>query len=124
MAKRLEQLIIDATSESNTGDDWGKIVEICDNADGNEATAREVVATLVKRVQHRNVNVILFSLTVANSLMQNCSSTVKREVASRAFLDALMRQINNQHTHVTVRNRILELIKQWAELASNDASLE
>ncbi|KAH6574403.1 hypothetical protein BASA60_005573 [Batrachochytrium salamandrivorans] len=122
----MEKLIIEATSETNTADDWGKIIEICEKADQSEASAREALTILSKRILHKNVNVILFSLTVANSLVQNCDMTVKREVSSRAFLDALVRQIttNKASVHVTVHHRILELIQQWADVFRSEPSLD
>ncbi|KAL2913431.1 ESCRT-0 subunit protein hse1 [Polyrhizophydium stewartii] len=121
----LEALITEATSENNTSDDWGRIIEICERADASESAAREAVAALTRHVLHRNVNVILFSLTVANSLAQNCGMPVKREMSSRAFLDALVRQVNNKASvHVTVRSRILELISQWAEAFRSEPALD
>nr|KAJ3418145.1 ESCRT-0 subunit protein hse1 [Polyrhizophydium stewartii] len=50
---------------------------------------------------------------------------VKREMSSRAFLDALVRQVNNKASvHVTVRSRILELISQWAEAFRSEPALD
>ncbi|KAI8926630.1 hypothetical protein BC831DRAFT_455489 [Entophlyctis helioformis] len=124
-AMGLEDTIVAATSETNTSDDWAAIINICERADMSDAMAREAVAILTRRILHKNVNVILFSLTVANSLVQNCGLAVKREVSSRAFLDALVRQVNNKASvHVTVRNRILELIQQWADAFKAEPSLD
>ncbi|OAJ42921.1 hypothetical protein, variant [Batrachochytrium dendrobatidis JEL423] len=122
----MEKLIVEATSETNTADDWSKIIQICEQADQSDVTARETIQVLSKRILHRNVNVILFSLTVANSLVQNCGDSIKREISSRPFLDALVRQIttNKQSVHVTVQHRILELIQQWADVFRNEPSLD
>ena len=66
---------------------------------------------------------LLFSLTLANALVQNCGKAVKQEIASRMFLDALTRLLRAENTHVTVRNRILELIQSWTDLFRSDSSL-
>ncbi|TPX60035.1 hypothetical protein PhCBS80983_g02044 [Powellomyces hirtus] len=112
-----------ATSETNTGEDWGLIISICEKADRSEASAREAVQILVKRVQHRNVNVVLFALTVANSLVHNCGKSLRREISSRAFVDALVKQVHNKTVHEVVRTRILDFIQQWAEGFRSDPSL-
>ncbi|KAJ3091437.1 ESCRT-0 subunit protein hse1 [Quaeritorhiza haematococci] len=119
----LEQLIVKATSETNTSEDWGGIIEICEKADRSEGAAREAINVLSRRITHKNVNVVLFALTVANSLVQNCGATVHREISSRAFLDGLVRQVSNKSVHEVVRNRILDLIQQWAGLFKSDPSL-
>ena len=46
-----------ATAETNTSEDWDRIIRICELADGHEAVARETVSYLAKRVVHKNVNV-------------------------------------------------------------------
>ncbi|KAJ3156511.1 ESCRT-0 subunit protein hse1 [Geranomyces variabilis] len=119
----LDELITKATSETNTGEDWGLIISICEKADRNESSAREAVQILVKRLQHRNVNVVLFTLTVANSLVHNCGSTLRREIASRSFVDALVKQVHSKSVHEVVRTRILDFIQQWADAFRTDSSL-
>ncbi|KND04007.1 uncharacterized protein SPPG_01455 [Spizellomyces punctatus DAOM BR117] len=119
----LEELITKATSETNTGEDWGLIIEICEKADTSEASAREAVQILTKRVQHRNVNVVLFALTVANSLVHNCGKPLRREISSRAFVDALVRVVSGKAVHEVVRTRVLDFIQQWAEEFGRDPSL-
>ncbi|KAI9098144.1 hypothetical protein DFS34DRAFT_100471 [Phlyctochytrium arcticum] len=119
----LEELITRATSETNTSEDWTLIIEICEKADRSEAAAREAVSILGKRLLHRNVNVVIFTLTVANSLVHNCGKNLRREVSSRVFVDALTRQVNNKAVHEVVRTRILDFIQQWAEEFKSDPSL-
>ncbi|KAI8818972.1 uncharacterized protein EV422DRAFT_559143 [Fimicolochytrium jonesii] len=119
----VDDLIVKATSERNTGEDWGLIISICEKADSSEPAAREAVQALVKRIQHRNVNVVLFALTVSNSLVHNCGKTLRREISSRAFVDALTKQVANKSVHEVVRTRILDFIQQWAEEFKADPSL-
>ncbi|KAI8848378.1 hypothetical protein BC829DRAFT_425513 [Chytridium lagenaria] len=119
----IEESIAKATSETNTGENWGLIIEVCEKANSSESTARETILALTKRLTHRNVNVVLFALTVANALVQNCSITVHREISSRAFIDTLVKQVANTAIHETVRTRILELIRQWSESFKADPTL-
>ncbi len=71
--------------------------------------AKDAVASMIKRLAHRNANVQLYTLEVwvscpwtkkatltaavklANACSQNCGSKMHRELASRSFTDALLR---------------------------------
>jgi VHS domain len=46
---------------------------------------------MIKRLAHRNANVQLYTLELANALSQNCGIPLHRELASRSFTDALLR---------------------------------
>jgi signal transducing adaptor molecule len=120
LVQALYSYIEAATSEANTCEDWASIIDICERADESEAVADEVVNLLSKRILSKNVNVVLFSLTLANSLLQNCGSAVKRALSSRIFVDSLLKQLANKKAHGTAKLRILELIQQWAEMYKDD----
>ena len=71
--------------------------------------AKDAVASMIKRLAHRNANVQLYTLEVrlllcvrenlaltavlklANACSQNCGPKMHRELASRSFTDALLR---------------------------------
>jgi hypothetical protein len=46
---------------------------------------------MIKRLAHRNANVQLYTLELANALSQNCGNKMHKELASRSFTDALLR---------------------------------
>ncbi|KAJ3415523.1 ESCRT-0 subunit protein hse1 [Chytridiales sp. JEL 0842] len=119
----VEDIINQATAETNTSDNWSLIIELCEQAGRTETTAREAIQALSRRVVHRNVNVVLFTLTVANALVQNCGKIVHQEISSRLFVDALVKQVANNTVHEIVRVRILELIQTWAETFKADPAL-
>ncbi|KAI8904773.1 hypothetical protein EDD86DRAFT_212742 [Gorgonomyces haynaldii] len=119
----MESLVEQATSETNTGENWSLLIQICERADSSEQSAREAVTLVSKRLQHRNVNVLLFSLTLSNALVQNCGSKVRREISSRLFVDSLLQLLRRANVHVVVKNRILELIQTWAQDFKSDSSL-
>lgn len=71
-----------------------------------------------------NSQVILFSLTLSNALVQNCGLPLKQEICSRPYLQALLKLLNNSSTHITVRNRILDFIQTWAKDFNGNPSLD
>lgn len=46
-----------------------------------------------------------------------------RELSSRSFTDALLKLANDRNTHQQVKAKILERMKEWSEMFSNDADL-
>lgn len=53
---------------------------------------------------------------LANALSQNCGAKMHRELASRAFTDAMLRLANDRNTHQQVKAKILERMQEWAEM--------
>ena len=69
----------------------------CSNTTNNvvdlDYSARDCVKSLAKRFQHKNVNVTLYSLSLADSLVKNCGLVMHREISSRAFMDTLVQKV-------------------------------
>lgn len=69
----------------------------------NRTFARSLI--LIKRLAHRNANVQLYTLELANALLQNCGVALHRELASKAFTDALLRLAGDRNTHAQVKQK-------------------
>ncbi|EMR71105.1 putative class e vacuolar protein-sorting machinery protein hse1 protein [Eutypa lata UCREL1] len=115
--------IIKATDENLTSEDWGAIIEVCDKVSSDPNGPNQAVQSLIKRLAHRNANVQLYTLELGNALSQNCGKNVHRELSSRAFTDALLKLANDRNTHQQVKAKILERMKEWSDMFSNDADL-
>ncbi|KAL3421984.1 class e vacuolar protein-sorting machinery protein hse1 [Phlyctema vagabunda] len=111
-----------ATDENLTSENWEYIMDVCDKVGAEESGAKDAVASMIKRLAHRNANVQLYTLELANALSQNCGPKMHRELASRAFTDALLRLANDRNTHQQVKAKILERMQEWAEMF-NDPDL-
>lgn len=85
-----------ATDENLTSENWAYILDVCDKVGGSDAGPKEAVAAMIKRLAHRNANVQLYTLELANALSQNCGVAMHRELASRSFTDALLRLANDR----------------------------
>ncbi|RKP04163.1 hypothetical protein CXG81DRAFT_23269 [Caulochytrium protostelioides] len=111
------QLVEQATAATNTAEDWGTIIALCERASAAADEARAIVGAVARRIAHRNVNVALYALTVANALVQNGTGLVHREISSRTFVDALVQVLTRSAAcHPVLRERILEMLQTWAEL--------
>ncbi|KAL2266047.1 hypothetical protein VTJ83DRAFT_5399 [Remersonia thermophila] len=118
-----DEAINKATDENLTTEDWGAIMEICDRVSSDPNGPKDSVASLIKRLAHRNANVQLYTLEVANALSQNCGKNVHRELSSRAFTDALLKLANDRNTHSQVKSKIAERMKEWSDMFKSDPDL-
>ncbi|KAF1953807.1 hypothetical protein CC80DRAFT_494385 [Byssothecium circinans] len=78
---------------------------------------------MIKRLAHRNANVQLYTLELANALSQNCGLPMHKELSSRSFTDALLRLAADRNTHQQVKAKILERMAEWSEMFSRDPDL-
>ncbi|KAI1101243.1 hypothetical protein F4804DRAFT_316421 [Jackrogersella minutella] len=118
-----DEVIAKATDENLTSEDWGAIIEVCDKVSSDPNGPNQAVQSLIKRLAHRNANVQLYTLELGNALSQNCGKNMHRELASRAFTDALLKLANDRNTHQQVKLKILERMKDWSDMFSKDADL-
>ena len=110
-------------------------MDVCDKVANEDGGAKDAVASMIKRLAHRNANVQLYTLEVsirtasidchltesghfklAHALSQNCGPRMHRELASRAFTDALLRLASDRNTHQQVKTKILERMQEWADM--------
>ncbi|KFY46126.1 hypothetical protein V494_00603, partial [Pseudogymnoascus sp. VKM F-4513 (FW-928)] len=118
-----DDVVAKATDENLTSENWEYIMDVVDKVGSEESGGKDAVASLIKRLAHRNANVQLYTLELANALSQNCESKIQRELASRAFTDALLRLANDRNTHQQVKAKILERMAEWAEMFKKDPDL-
>ncbi|KAK4217214.1 class E vacuolar protein-sorting machinery protein hse1 [Rhypophila decipiens] len=112
-----------ATDENLTSEDWGAIMEVVDRVERDANGSKEAVQSMIKRLAHRNANVQLYTLEVANALSQNCGKPMHRELSSRAFTEALLKLANDRNTHNQVKAKILERMKEWTDMFKSDPDL-
>jgi signal transducing adaptor molecule len=111
-----DDVVAKATDENLTSENWEYIMDVCDKVTTEDSGAKDAVASMIKRLAHRNANVQLYTLELANALSQNCGPKMHRELASRAFTDALLRLAGDRNTHQQVKAKILERMQEWAEM--------
>lgn len=96
---------------------------MCDRVSASPEGPASVIAALIKRLAHRNANVQLYTLELANALSQNCGPPLHRELASRSFTDALLRLANDRNTHTMVKTKVMERMEGWTDMFGKDPDL-
>ncbi|RMJ28546.1 hypothetical protein PHISP_00593 [Aspergillus sp. HF37] len=115
-----DDAVAKATDENLTSENWEYILDVCDKVAAEDSGAKDAVAALIKRLAHRNANVQLYTLELANALAQNCGPKIHRELASRSFTDALLRLANDRNIHQQVKSKILERMDEWTAMFSSN----
>ncbi|WFD43454.1 hypothetical protein MPSI1_002116 [Malassezia psittaci] len=119
-----EDLVVKATNEGLPSENWQLNLDLCDKlSDGDEANAHLMMTAVQSRLGHRNTNVQLYALTLADTLSKNCGSAVHHEIASRAFLQTLTRLAKDRSVHKLVRKRIFVLLREWEKEYRADDTL-
>ena len=108
-------MLVKATDENLTSENWEYILDVCDRVSASASGPSQAIAALIKRLAHRNANVQLYTLELANALSQNCGPPLHRELASKAFTDALLRLAGDRNSHAQVKQKVLERMEMWTE---------
>ncbi|KAL8232515.1 hypothetical protein R6Q57_002293 [Mikania cordata] len=103
-----------ATSEFLNCPDWRINMGICDTINSKPWLARDYVRAIRSRLQHRNPNVQLLSLTLLETVVKNCSEHVHLQIVERKILQEMIKIVKKK-SNMRVRERILLLIDTWRE---------
>ncbi|PLW10528.1 hypothetical protein PCANC_04326 [Puccinia coronata f. sp. avenae] len=116
-ANPYDEVVLKATDEAQTSENWSLFIQVCDKVltDTSPTGPRDCIASIQKRLQHRNANVQLFCLTLTESLVKNTNENLHREVSSRAFMKVLSGLVLDRYTHEKVQKRILQCLKSWVD---------
>ncbi|XP_023749920.1 TOM1-like protein 6 [Lactuca sativa] len=103
-----------ATSEFLNCPDWRINIGICDTINSRQWLAKDYIKALRTRLQHKNPNVQLLSLTLLETLVKNCSENIHGQMAERKILHEMIKIVKKK-AHMRVREKILVLIDTWQE---------
>ncbi|KMP01171.1 class E vacuolar protein-sorting machinery protein hse1 [Coccidioides immitis RMSCC 2394] len=56
-----DDIVAKATDENLTSENWEYILDVCDKVSADESGAKDAVASMIKRLAHRNANVQLYT---------------------------------------------------------------
>ncbi|KAG0035681.1 Vacuolar protein-sorting-associated protein 27 [Podila clonocystis] len=115
----IDELVEKATSENLPAgsEDLALNLEICDQIRSKQVSPKDAAQALKRRIGHKNPNVQLLALGLADVCVKNGGHHFLVEVAAREFIDNLTSILKAPAgCNFEVKNRILALIQTWGLL--------
>ncbi|XP_075638316.1 TOM1-like protein 6 [Castanea sativa] len=103
-----------ATSDLLMSPDWTMNIDICDSVNSHQWQAKDVVKAVKKRLQNRNAQVQLLSLTLLETMVKNCGDYVHFQIAEKKILEEMIKIVRKK-ADMQVRDKILGLLDSWQE---------
>ncbi|OMJ16006.1 putative ADP-ribosylation factor-binding protein [Smittium culicis] len=112
----LQKLIDQACSVDRTRPDLSLNLEICDYVNRKKANnPHEAVFSLLPYINSRIPKQALIALNLLDNLVKNCGHAVHYQIASKDFLNQLVRRFPEfqPSTSNPVQQKILEMLQEW-----------
>lgn len=116
--------ILRATDGNLRADNWQYILEVCDRVqDDPEDGGEEAIEVIEERLEQKDANVILRTLSLIVSLAENCGSRLKQLISSKRFTHKLQSLVESRSVHITVKREVAKVVQQLSISFKGDPSL-
>ncbi|KAG8197534.1 hypothetical protein JTE90_007270 [Oedothorax gibbosus] len=122
------QKIEQATDASLPSENWALNMEICDMINDTDEGPKDAVKAIKKRLQQntgKNYTVVLYTLTVLETCVKNCTRRFHLLVSQKDFIQELVKLIGPKNDPPTaVQEKVLSLIQSWADAFQQNSEMQ
>ncbi|KAI8147245.1 hypothetical protein BJV82DRAFT_643161 [Fennellomyces sp. T-0311] len=121
----LDELIEKATNENQPAgqEDVALQFMISDQIRSKKVNAKDAMRSLKRRLEHKNPNVQMFTLSLTDTCVKNGGDQFVREIASREFMEAFSTLVHSPNIGNNIKFKALSILQTWALAAKNTPSL-
>lgn len=121
----MSQAVLKATDGTLTTDDWQRIMTVCDLVrEDPEDNGSLVMQLIERRLEQKDANVILRTLSLVVALAENCGSRLQQEIGSKRFSGVLYGLVEGSGVHVNLKKAVVGVIAQLSASFQSDPSLK
>lgn len=109
----VDYIVENATSGTNTSENWEKIMEVCDYVKNTPNSDADVIRSILKRLNCNIPHNAILALTLLDACIKNCDRNFHLKVCSRDFEAEIKRILKKGHPKVVEKMQLL--LKEWSE---------
>ncbi|KAJ3843147.1 hypothetical protein F5878DRAFT_575653 [Lentinula raphanica] len=124
-SSQLDEAVDKATSEllPAGSEDIALNLEICDQIRSKSVPAKDAMRALKRRLNHKNPNVQLLTLSLTDICVKNGGDQFLAEISSREFIDNLVSILRMDNLNLDVKNAALRYLQNWSVAFEGKPSL-
>ncbi|KAJ3753293.1 hypothetical protein EV360DRAFT_53711 [Lentinula raphanica] len=124
-SSQLDEAVDKATSEllPAGSEDIALNLEICDQIRSKSVPAKDAMRALKRRLNHKNPNVQLLTLSLTDICVKNGGDQFLAEISSREFIDNLVSILRMDNLNLDVKNASLRYLQNWSVAFEGKPSL-